>query len=287
MFIRKSKVFTLAFFLVFLLSGCAKGVGENPSSVGSMPVPSQGQVALESSQSSEKSEPSKESSGQSSGESAASATAKAYSSKAQANLNAGSYQVKTGKYTYSKDNLDYSVSYPQLVSKAAHSDEWNKALKVCAMQTVSTLGTAKREQKISVRCSGDVTYEGKDFLSVGFNEFEKLSPKASTSHVMRTVNIDLKTGQAVGFSDLIRKGDSFYLALLKAAKSQLEPADASALNASAIREGLDPNVIYFTDEAVGFCVRLVSPKTKLVRITLDYNTVQPFSSGNAIWGNFI
>jgi len=279
----------LVLCMAISFSGCAKGVGgQGMDSVGSMPVPSQVEVGLDSAlQSQDSSSSEEESGGSSSEESAASTAAKAYSTKAEANLNSGIYRIKTETYSYQKDNLNYSAEYPQLVSDTIRSNQVNQLLKNCAMQTIRTLGTAKRPETILVRCTGDVTYEGKNFISVGFNEYEKLSPKAETTHTMRTLNFDLKTGKTVGFSDLIQKGDAFYAALLDAGKSQLDADQAAVLDVSTIRQGLDSNVIYFTDESVGFCVRVVRPEVKLVRITLAFSKVKPFLIANSVWDNFI
>lgn len=287
---KKIMALICAFALAVSLTACAKGVGQTGSSEESMPIPSQGEAALESALSSKQGGSSSggaSGGGASSSEPAVSAAAKVRSAKAEANLNAGSYQVKTAKYSYNKDNLDYSASYPQLNGKLSTLETVNKALDTCAMQTIRSMGTAKKEQRTSVRVSGDIAYEGKNFISVGFNEYTKLSPKAASTHVMRTVNIDLKTGKAVGFSDMVVSSDAFYQTLEKAAKSQLSAEQSAVLTAAAIKSGLNSNIIYFTDSGVGFCVQISKPEQKIVRITLDYTAAKPFMTKNANWSNFI
>lgn len=292
---RKATALLCALVITVSLSACAKGIGQDVSSEVSMPIPSQGLESIESTQS--KAESSESSGGQSGGgqsggsqsggESAASASAKVYSAKAEANLNTGSYQVKTSEYNYKKDNLDYYASYPQLSGKISNSGKINTALETCAMQTIRSMGTAKKAQRASVRSTGDVTYEGKNFLSVGFNEYVKLSPSAQTSHGMRTANFDLKTGAVITFNDMITKSDAFYQALEAAGKTQLTSEQAAGATSSAIKSGLDPNVIYFTDSGVGFFVQLTIPEKRPVRITLDYTAAKPFMTKNANWSNFI
>lgn len=269
------------------MSACAKGVGQAASSEESMPIPSQMEENIESSQMPEESStPSSQQQSSDSGsseESAASTTAKPHSEKAAANLNTGEYKIKTSKYSYQKDNLNYSAQYPQLTA-GAKKDAVNKALETSAMKTIQSMGTAKKEQRTSVWVTGDVTYEGKNFLSAGFNEYVKLSPNAKSKHVMRTVNVNLKTGTAVSLKDMITTSDAFYQALEAASKQQNQSA---ALTAAQIKSGLNSDVIYFTGDSVGFAVELAKPEQKLVRITLDYTTAKPFMTKNENWGNFI
>lgn len=215
------------------------------------------------------------------------ANAKVVSPKVTASKNKGDYQVKTVDYSYKKDNISYKASYPQLTGKIANLDKVNEALKKSALQTINSLGTGKKAEKTTLRVTGDVTFQGKNFLSAGYNEYTTLSAKAETTHVLRTVNINLQTGVSVGLSDMIVKSDALYKALEKAAKSQLDSELTKTLTADAIKAGLDSNAIYFTDTAVGFSVQIVKPEKRQIRITLNYQEAQPFVSKNANWSNFI
>ena len=216
---------------------------------------------------------------------AANTASRVASAKALAGKNAGDYQVKTVEYNYNKDNMVYKATYFQLSGKIANLDKINGILKNTALQTINSLGTAKKSVQTTVRVNGDVTYQGKNFISVGFNEYATTSPKVKAQRVLRTVNINLKTGATVSASDLIVKNNALYKALEKAAKEQKDAGVASALTAAAIQSGLDSKTIYFTDYGVGLSV-LTSDK-RLTTITLTYQEVQPFVTKNAIWNNFI
>ena len=122
---------------------------------------------------------------------------------------------------------------------------------------------------------------------MGYNEYATLSPKAKSERVLRTVNINLKTGATVGFSDLVVKNDALYKALEKAAKEQKTAEMSSTLSAAAIKTGLDANAIYFTDYGVGFSVMTSGTEKHLTTINLTYQEVQPFATTNEIWKNFI
>ena len=213
--------------------------------------------------------------------------AKIVSAKVTENKNKNDYQIKDTNYSYNKDNMTYKASYPQLSGKIANLQKANDAFKKCALQTINSLGTAKKAQKTTVKVAGDVTFEGKNFISVGFNEYTKLSPKAETTHVFRTVNVNLKTGVSVGLKDMIVKSDAFYKALEKAAKEQLDADLSSAVTASVIKTQMDSNAIFFTDTSVGFSVPVTKPEKRIIRITLTYQDVKPFITKNENWSNFI
>lgn len=210
----------------------------------------------------------------------------AKSSKAEAAKNSGTYRVKDVNYSYQKNNMVYKASYPQLSGSSGGYDAVNAALKSGALKTIDSLGTAAKKERTTVRSGGDVTYEGRDFISVGFNEFVTLSPKAETTHVLRTVNYDLKNKKAVTCSDLIVKNDAFYKALAKAAGSQLNAKLATAATADAIKKGLNPDAVFFTDSSVGFSLQLPGD-TSLLKLFLSFSEAKPFMTKNAVWSNFV
>ena len=210
----------------------------------------------------------------------------AKSSKAEAAKNSSVYRVKSTNYSYQKNRNAFKVSYPQLSGKSGGYDDANTVLKNSAMKTVNSLGTAAKKEKTSVRCGGDVTYEGRDFISVGFNEFVTLSPKAEAKHVLRTVNYDLKNKKNLSASDLIVKNDAFYKALAKAAGSQLNQKLASAATEDAIKKGLNQDAVFFTDSSVGFSLQLPGD-TPLLKLFLSFDEVKPFATKNAAWSNFM
>lgn len=214
-------------------------------------------------------------------------TSRVANPKAVAAKNAGNYQVKTVNYSYDKDNMLYKAVYFQLSGSVANLDKVNAALKNGSLKTINALGTAKKAVKTTVRVNGDITYQGKDFISAGYNEYATLSPKAKSERVLRTVNINLKTGASVGLTDLVVKNDALYKALEKAAKEQKTAEMSSTLSAAAIKAGLDANAIYFTDYGVGLSVLTGGTEKHLTTINLTYQEVQPFTTKNEIWKNFI
>lgn len=191
--------------------------------------------------------------------------------------------MKDADYSYNKENNAYKATYPQLSGDISNLDKVNAALKTSAMQTINSLGTAKKAAKTSVRVSGDVTYAGKNFISVGFNEYTSKSPKEKAVRTLRTVNINLKTGAVVAASDLVTQNDAFFKALEKAAKEQ----NHSDMTAAQIKSGIDSKVIYFTDSGVGFSVLNAGKEKTLVTVTLTYEETKPFVTKNAVWNNFI
>jgi len=230
-------------------------------------------------------------SGSASSQAAASSAAPAFqdvsrapSDKAKAAESGASYKVKSTDYSYKKDNNDYSVSYPQLSGLNSQQDQVNAAIKTCALKMVNSLGTGVKKTKTKVITNGDITFKGKSFLSIGFNEYVTLSPKAETTHTLRTVNLDLTSGKAFSFSNLVKESDSFYAAIAKEAKVQLSSEYAAKATASAIKTGLDKNSMYFMDTGVGFAVTI---QKKLLRITLSYDEIKPVATTNAVWKNFI
>lgn len=216
-----------------------------------------------------------------------SAPAKAVSAKVAANKNKNDYQIKNTDYSYKEDNISYKASYPQLTGKAANLSKVNETIKKSALKTITSLGTAPKAQKTTVKVNSDVVFEGKNFISIGFNEYTSLSPKAKEEHILRTVNINLKTGAAVGLTDVITKKDALYTALKKAAGAQLSAEQSSAVTVDAIRSGLDASALYFTDTTVGFTVQVTKPEKRQIRITLTYEEVKPYITTNEIWNNFI
>lgn len=282
---KKTAILFLATALILSAAGCtARPASSGTSSLSGSSAASQG-----SSQASSGPAASGTPSSQvpaSSQEPAFQDVSRAPSTKAQAAKNDGNYKVKDESYTYKNENNDFSVSYPQLSGLAANQDKVNAALKTSAMKTVTSLGTGAKKEKTKVKTSGDVTFEGKTFLSVGFNEYVTPNPKADTTHTLRTANVDLKTGTALSFADLIKESDAFYTALQKAAQAQLGSKYTSKATASAIKSGLDKNSMYFTDSSVGFALKL-SGDSKLLRVTLGFGEVKPFITSNAAWKNFI
>lgn len=210
----------------------------------------------------------------------------AKSSKAQSAKNSGAYRVKKANYSYQKGRNAFKASYPQLSGKSGAYGDVNAVLKNSAMKTINSLGTGEKKVKTSVRCGGDVTYEGRDFISVGFNEFVTLSPKAETKHVLRTVNYDLKNKKNLSSADLIVKNDAFYSALAKAASSQLNGKLASAATKEAVQKGLNQDAVFFTDSAVGFSLQLPGD-TPLLKLFLSFDEAKPFMTKNPVWSNFV
>ena len=272
---KKIWAFVCAITMVFTLTACGDRTASSQNAVSSkasQPASSVGESTSVSS-------------GAASGK-ASSTAPKAASAVEAVGKNGENYQIKNASYKYKQDNMVYSASYPQLVGNVANLDKINESMKSCALKTINSLGTGKKSVKTTVKVNGDVTYHGKDFISVGFNEYTALSPKVKAERVLRTMNINLKTGASVAASDLIVKNDSLYKALEKAAKEQKSADVAANLTANAIKSGIDPNVIYFTDDGVGFSVQISNPKKHLVTLDLTFAQAKPYRTKNDIWKNF-
>ncbi len=272
---KKILAVACAMAMAFTFAACS---GETASS--------QSTVSSVSSVSSEKNKP-VSSAGASSKATSSSTTSKTPSAVEVVGKNGENYQIKTADYKYKQDNMVYTAAYPQLVGNTANIDKINADLKKCALKTINSLGTGKKSAKTTVKVNGDVTYHGKNFISVGFNEYTTLSPKAKAERVLRTVNINLKTGASVQAADLIVKNDTLYKALERAAKEQKSADIASALTAKAIKSGMDSNAIYFTDDGVGFSIQISSPEKHLVTLTLTFEQAKPYMTKNEIWKNFV
>nr|WP_319489133.1 hypothetical protein [uncultured Caproiciproducens sp.] len=207
--------------------------------------------------------------------------------KAISGENNGTYTVKDEKYTYKNGNMTYSASYPVLSGKVTGADKANTAIKASALKTINSLGTGAKTEKTTVKVNSDVTYEGKSFISIGFNEYVKLSAKAENVHTLRAVNINLKTGTALEMKDLIVKNDALYKLLETAAKQQLSSDIAPSVTAGVIKSALDSGAVYFTKYDVGFAFQITKPENRLVKLSLTYAQIKPYATSNEIWKNFI
>lgn len=207
--------------------------------------------------------------------------------KAVSGENNGTYTVKDEKYSYKNGNMSYSASYPVLSGKITGADKVNAAIKASALKTINSLGTGAKTEKTTVKVNSDVTYEGTNFISIGFNEYVKLSAKAENVHTLRTVNINLKTGAAVEMKDLIVKNDALCKALETAAKQQLSSDIAPSVTAGVIKSALDSGAVYFTKYDVGFAFQITKPEKRLVKLSLTYAQIKPYVTSNAVWKNLI
>jgi hypothetical protein len=207
--------------------------------------------------------------------------------KAVSGLNNGTYTVKDEKYSYKNGNMSYSATYPVLSGKISNADKVNTAIKISALKTINSLGTGAKKDKTTVKVNSDVTYEGTGFLSLGFNEYVKLSSKGENVHTLRAMNINLKTGAALEMKDLITKNDALCKLLETAAKQQLSSDIAPSVTAGVIKSALDSGAIYFTKYDVGFAFQITKPEKRLVKLSLTYAQVKPYATSNEIWKNFI
>lgn len=207
-------------------------------------------------------------------------------SKAASNLNNGAYTVKQESYGYKNDNNVYSASYPVLSGNVKNVDKINAALKSCAMKTISSMGTGKKQNKTTVKVNGDVAYEGKNFISVGFNEYVKVStPKAKPTRTLRVVNINLSTGAVLSMNDLVVKNDAL-CKTLEGVRGQLSGDIAPSITAGVIKSALNSGSVYFSKYGVGFALPVSKPDNRLIKLVLTYEQAQPFMTSNAIWKNF-
>ena len=201
--------------------------------------------------------------------------------------NNGQYEVKTKKYNFSKDNMNYTASYPELKGNIPNVAQINKEMENCALKTINSLGTSPRTKKTSVKVNCDVTYEGKNFISVGFNEYSKVDGAKEATHTLRSVNANLKTGTLVSAKDLVVENDELYKALETSAKDQLSPDDSKYVTADAIKAGLDHETINFTKYGAVFNIHLTKPEKHDTSINVPFAQMKSLHTSNDVWNNFI
>lgn len=206
--------------------------------------------------------------------------------KAASNLNNGVYTVKMDSYSYKNDNNIYNASYPVLSGKITNADKINAAIKSTAMKTINSMGTSKKKDKTTVKVNGDVAYEGKNFISIGFNEYVKVStPKATPTRTLRVININLSTGAILSMDDLVVKNDAL-CKTLESVKGQLSGDVAPYITADVIKSALDSGSVYFSKYGVGFGLPVSKPDKRTIKLVLTYDQMKPFMTSNAIWKNF-
>ncbi|QEY35615.1 DUF4163 domain-containing protein [Caproiciproducens galactitolivorans] len=211
---------------------------------------------------------------------------KTANSKAVANLNKGTYTVKEESYSYKNDNNAFTATYPVLSGKIPNVDKINATIKSTAMKTINSMGTSKKKNKTTVRVSGEVAYEGKNFISIGFNEYVKVStPKAKPTRTLRVVNINLNTGTVLSTNDLIVKNDAL-CKTLESVRGQLSGDVAPYITADVIKSALDSGAVYFSKYGVGFGLQVNKPDQRLIKLVLTYEQMKPYMTNNEIWKNF-
>lgn len=209
------------------------------------------------------------------------------SQKAVSLKNDGNYEVKMKKYSFSKDNMNYTASYPELKGNIPNVAQINKAMETCALKTINSLGTSPKAKKTNVKVNCDVTYEGKNFISVGFNEYSKVDGAKEATHTLRSVNANLKTGTLVAAKDLVVENDELYKALEASAKDQLSPDDSKYITADAIKAGLDHETINFTKYGAVFNIHLTKPEKHDTSINVPFAEMKSLHTSNDVWNNFI
>lgn len=206
--------------------------------------------------------------------------------KAASNLNNGVYTKKQNSYSYKNDNNIYSASYPVLSGKISNVDKVNEAIKNCALKTINSMGTSKKKDKTTINVNGDIAYEGKNFISIGFNEYVKVStPKAQPTRTLRVININLSTGAVLSMNDLVVKNDEL-CKTLESVRGQLSGDVAPYITADVIKSALDSGSVYFSKYGVGFGLPVSKPDKRTIKLVLTYDQMKPFMTSNAIWKNF-
>ena len=197
------------------------------------------------------------------------------------------YRHKTEKYLYQKDNKDYTANYPQLSPEAPSYQKVNDLMKNAAMQTILSMGLKKTTETMTVKVKSNLTYYSNDFVSATFDETSYVSTAAHPNAAFRTVNFDLKNGNAVTTADLIVNSDALKAALLEAAKKQLKGDMKAAVTADVIKTGVESCSIYFNKTSVGFSLEVPHPLGDHIELELKYKDVKPFITKNAIWNTMI
>ncbi|MFZ5975586.1 MAG: hypothetical protein ACOYU3_09335 [Bacillota bacterium] len=201
---------------------------------------------------------------------------------------AKAYEIKTDDFSYQKNNCDFKASYPQLVSSALPNlADINARIKDSALETINASYGLDDGSTTTIETTGTVTYSDPDFISITFNEYYNNSLAAHPWNGFRTLNINLKDGSTVTLKDMIKQSKALYQALLNAANEQLSDYLADEITLDIIKDGFYSDTIYFTPDRVGFSLEVFHVMGDHLELTLPYDKVKPFITGNKLWNKFI
>lgn len=136
------------------------------------------------------------------------------------------YEVKEEKYTYVPDDttstvIQFEVYYPQIQGlDESVEKKVNKELENCAMETVEKLYLNPSQDMKEKVLSEDspvlaslveykITYQGKDMISVAFQDYGYEGSMNDSYTALRCVNIDLRDGKTYDVKDIVELDDAF------------------------------------------------------------------------------
>ena len=116
---------------------------------------------------------------------------------------------------------NFLVRYPQLTGRFEHLDEVNELLRACAMESVHTYyedpsdETVERVKEVvgdgeimlASEVSYAVSYNTEDFLSVMYSDVYYIGSEYAGFTQLRTVNVNLKTGETYELDDVLAVDD--------------------------------------------------------------------------------
>lgn len=137
------------------------------------------------------------------------------------------YTIEDETYTYSSNGrsgeypMEFDIHYPQIKGlDNEHEEEINAILKECAMSTVNTLYLEPSEDMKEAMLKEDspfmasqvtykVSYAGKDFISVVFNDHYFSGSYYAEFVDLRTRNLNLSDGTRYETADIVELDDAF------------------------------------------------------------------------------
>lgn len=142
------------------------------------------------------------------------------------------YQEKSGSQT---SYIEFNVRYPKLTGlDSAQEEKINELIKQCAMKTVDEIYTHPsedmKEKMLKSQNSAlvsivdyKITYQSNEFLSIVFND-ECYKGTEYGGIELRSVNVNLKTGDTYEIKDIVDMNDSFMKVWLQSMKGEAPSA---------------------------------------------------------------
>ena len=174
------------------------------------------------------------------------------------------YTVEDKLYDYDAQEtkntvLYFDVSYPELSGLSTEvQSKVNETLKTCAIESVDRL-YLNPTQEIKEKVLGEeypmlasyvtykVAYQGKEFISVVFEDQSYEGSSEDSRLQIRTVNISLKDGKVYEVKDIVKLDESFLSAWLTGMRSESDSDILSELDQEQMKKALsgdDPEGVY-------------------------------------------
>lgn len=213
----------------------------------------------------------------------------------QKKLGNGDYSYKDVSFGFNKNFKQYHATYQQLSANVPNSGKINDLIKQTALQTINSYGTEKGSSAILVSEKTSAPYHGSDLLSLMFKETvetmplngstpDKTKDKITTS--VRTLNIDLKTGEVLNTQDVVQNNSALMKALEGAAKKISKKKVAQGLTPAVIQSGLAKCSIYFKTDEIEFSLPVPESLGGHVELEVKYGDTDGFRTNSTVWQNF-